>query len=545
MSKLRALWATVCLTAPLLTACGPVDSNVAHGNREGVLHINNGSEPQTIDPHIISSVPGGQIAWALFEGLVTLDPGTLEPMPGVAERWEISEDQLVWTFYLRDNARWSNGDPLTAEDFHWSFLRALSPAIGSSFAEYLFPIQGAREYFAGELDDPADLGVQVIDSHTLELTLHQPTPYFFQSLATFSSSMPVHRATIEAHGEPFARYTGWTRPENIVSNGPFVLSEWRMQKRLVVSKNPLYWDQQNVALEQIVFHPIDSESTEDRMYRVGQLHKTDMVPLAKIPEFLQSGNPEYRQTPMFGTYFLILNVERAPLDQVKVRQALAATIDRELLARSVLHDSVLPHRGIVPRGIAGYDPELPLPYDPEEGRRLLAEAGYPDGDGFPELEFIFNTSENNRKILIALQQMWKNELGISVTLTNMEWRVFVDKLDERDFQGSRLGWIGGFVDPVMFLELMTSDNVSNYSGFSNEVYDEIMRVLVPEAETPRERLKLLEEAEVLALKQAPYIPLYTYTDRYMIRQNVKGFPANLIKYYNYKYVSLADPMEQK
>lgn len=525
----------------VVAACSPTESNVESGNRDRILHIGNGSEPQTIDPHVISAANDLNIGAALFEGLVSLNPSTLVVEPGVAERWEFSDDQRVITFHLRKDARWSNGDPLTAHDFVWSLQRSLNPAMANQTAQYLLYLEGSQEYHTGVSGNPDGLGVEAIDDHTLQLTLTHPTPYFLQILAVYAAAYPVHRATVEAHGDAYARYTDWTRPENIVSNGAFVLEEWKLQKRLTVSKNPNYWDAQNVQLNGIVFHPIENETTEERMFRVGQLHVTDRVPLSKIPDYRRDNNPTYKQSPILGNWFLLLNTERPPLDDLRVRQALALAIDRELLVSTVLYGSTTPTASLTPGGVPGYSAPQPLRYDPERARQLLADAGYPAGEGWPGAEFMFNTNENNRKIMVALQQMWKEELDIEVSLTNLEWRVFLDNVDEHDYQGARMGWIGGYLDPTNFLDMFISDNPSNYTGFSNARYDEIMRLLAPRTSNTDKRFELLREAEAIPLEQAVVVPIFTYSNKQLVHESIKEFPTNLLRNYNFKHVRLGDP----
>ena len=538
LKRILRIGALASLLPLLPAACSTGESNVEASNRTGILHVGNGAEPRTLDPHMIDSVPEGVIAFAVFEGLVNLDTSTLEIEPGVAERWEFSEDQRVITFHLRKNARWSTGDPLTAEDFEWSFLRGLNPAMASGFADQLFHIEGAREYFNGDISDPEKVGIKALDAHTLEISLLRPTSFFLQILAGFAIALPVHRPTIEAHGKPFERFTRWTQPEHFVGNGAFVLEGWQMQRRVSVRKNPHYWDADKVGLEGIEFYPVENESTEERMFRVGQLHITDRVPLSKIPNYRLTENPTYRPSPIKGTYFLLLNTARPPLDDKRVRQALALSIDRQLLVGAVLQDSVIPSATLTPPGMPDYQVQSPLSHNPELARSLLADAGYPGGEGWPGAEFIFNTSEANRKVLVALQRMWKDELGISVTLTNMEWGVFLDKLTTRDFQGSRLGWVGAYMDPSGFLDLSVTDSVNNYTSFSSVRYDEIMRQLAPNAPDAASRFTLLSQAEALLLEEAPLIPLYAYLRRRLVQTNVKGMPANPLSYINFKHIRL-------
>jgi oligopeptide transport system substrate-binding protein len=527
------------LLTTLLVACGQGESNVAAGNRDAVLHFGNGTEPQTIDPHVMSGSPEVNIARALYEGLVTRNPLTLEMDPGVAERWEISGDGLVMTFHLNPAARWSNGDPVTAEDFVWSLRRSLHPDMGNQLAYTLYPISGARAFATGEVDDPAALGVRALDERTLQITLEHPDPFFLGTLGTYPA-YPVHRATIEAHGRATDRFTAWTRVENFVGNGPFTLAEWKMNRRLVVTRSETYWDAGNVALNAVVFHPIDNQVSEEKMFRVGQLHHSYQVPLSKIPGYLALPDSPYRQAPMQGTYYLMFNTLRPPMDDPRVRQALALAIDRDKLVAAVLRDTEQPATALVPPGTPGYtSPDL-LRHDPEQARNLLAAAGYPDGRGWPGLEYLFNTSENHRKIAVAIQQMWKEELGIEVSLANQEWKVYLDTVNERNFTLARMGWIASNLDPASFLDTFTSESGINRTGFSHPRYDEIMLRLAPATAEPEKRLALMHEAETLLMEALPIVPLYTYNSKHLVQPGVKGAQPNVLDIQNFKYIRL-DP----
>jgi oligopeptide transport system substrate-binding protein len=527
----------VALTA-LLTACGQGESNVAKGNREGVLHFGNGTEPQSLDPHVMSGSPEVNIARALFEGLVTRNPITLELDPGAAERWETSADGKVLTFYLNRAARWSNGDPVTAEDFAWSLRRSLNPKMGNQVAYQLYSIVGAQAYAEGKKDASA-LGVEVMDQHTLRITLNNPNPFFLGTMGTYPA-YPVHRATVEAHGKATDRYSGWTRPENFVGNGPFELSEWKLQRRVVVTKSETYWDADNVALNGVVFHPVEKATAEEKMFRVGQLHHTQLVPLSKIPGYRKYPDSPYRQAPFQGSYYLMFNVERAPVDDLRVRQALALAIDREALVNKVLQGTELGHNALIPAGTPGYTSPDILGHDPDRARALLAEAGFPNGKGWPGIEYLFNTSENHRQIAVTLQQMWKEELNIDVSLVNLEWKVFLDTTDNGDFTLARRGWVVTNMDPASFLNTFTSDSGVNNSRFSNARYDEIMLELAPAAADTTTRLALLQEAETLLLQNVPLVPLYTYNSKHLVQPSVKGAPPNLFDIQSFKYISL-DP----
>jgi oligopeptide transport system substrate-binding protein len=522
-----------------LIACSRGESNVSSGNRDGMLHFGNASEPQSIDPHVMSGSPEVNIARALYEGLVTINPVTLEMDPGVAERWEFSSDRKVITFHLNPQARWSNGDPVTADDFDWSLRRSLHPDMGNQVAYQLYPIMGAEAFSRGELADDDMLGVLPLGPHILQITLQHPDPYFLATLGAYPA-YPVHRATVEAHGKFTDRFTPWTRVENFVGNGPFTLTEWKINRRLVVSKSETYWDADKVALNAIVFHPVDNEVSEERMFRAQQLHYTYQVPINKISAYQEATESPYRQTPMQGSYYLQFNIERSPVNDPRVRKALAMTIDRERLVKTVLQGTEVPNSALVPAGTPNYSSPDILRYDPEQARVLLADAGYPGGQGWPGLEYLYNSSENHRRIAIALQQMWKDELNIDISLINQDWKVYLDTINRKDYTFSRRGWLAGDLDPASFLNTFTGENGINHTGFSNARYDEIMLKLAPETADPAERLALMQEAEAILLRTVAVIPLYTYNSKHLVQPSVKGAPANVLDIVVFKNISL-DP----
>ena len=535
MSASRFLLSVI--TTLSLIACGSGESNVVQGNREGILHVGNGTEPQGLDPHVVTGIPESNIVKALFEGLAVKNPQTLESEPGVAQRWEISDDGLTVTFHLNPEARWSNGDPMTAEDYVWSWQRALSPAMGNQYAYMLYPLVNAEAFATGKLDDFGEVGVKALDPHTLQVTLNAPTPYFIQLMDHYST-FAVHRPTIEKFGKATDRFTPWTRVDNIVGNGPFRLKEWKLNRRIIVEKSDTYWDSDNVALNGIEFYPVENIASEERMFRVGQLHYTNSIPLDKIPVYRAMADSPYVNAPYLGTYYYLLNTNEPPLDDVRVRQALSLAVDRQLLNDSVLHGTNVPAWGITPPGTLGYQPPQVFEYDVARARQLLAEAGYPDGEGWPGLELIYNTSESHLKVAVALQQMWKDALNIDVTLANQEWKVYLDSVDQMDFQMARRGWIGDYVDPNNFLDLFLCNGGNNNTGFCDPVYDEMITQQAPRAKTREERYAIFKAAETRLMEQMPLIPIYTYTSNHLIHPSVQGMPSNLMDYVNYKYVEL-------
>ena len=532
----------ICLLTIFTLGCGGGESRVSQGDREGVLHYGNGAEPQGLDPHVVTGIPEHHIVNALFEGLASKNPYTLEPEPGIAKSWDISDDGTVITFHINPEARWSNGDAVTAHDYVWSWKRALNPAMGNQYAYMLYPVKNAEAFASGKLEDFGEVGVKALDDLTLEVTLSAATPYFIQLMDHYST-FAVHPPTIEKFGKATDRYTKWTRAENIVGNGPFVLDEWLLNRRVTVKKSDTYWDRDNVKLNGVVFYPTENASSEERMFRVGQLHVTGTVPLEKIPVYREMPDTPYVNSPYLGTYYYLLNIHEQPLDDLRVRQALAMTVDREKLANTVMHNIVVPAYAITPPGTLGYHPPQLFEHDVEKARQLLAEAGFPNGEGWPGVELLYNTSEGHRKIAVALQQMWKDALNIDVTLTNQEWKVYLDSVDQMNFQMARRGWVGDYVDANNFLDMFLCGGGNNSTGFCEQAYDDMILRQAPQAKTREERYAIFHAAETMLMEQMPIIPIYTYTSNKLKQPSVKGLPSNLMNHLNLKYVYLDDGNE--
>ena len=410
------------LLAGVLAGCGPGNRPVDQGAHNKVLNITVGTEPEDIDPHVVTGVPEHHIIVALTEGLVAEDPVDLHPVPGTAERWEVSDDGTVYTFHLRGSAKWTNGDPVTADDFVQSFKRILTPALASKYSYMLFVMKGAEDYSTGKLKDFAQVGVRAIDERTLEITLNSPTPYFL-SLLNHYTWFPVHIATIEKHGGLVKRGSGWTKPENFVSNGPFRLKSWRLGRKIVVEKNPDYWDAATTKLDEIHFYPIELETTQENAFRGGQLHNIYNLHIDKIATYKKEHPDELRIKPHLASYFYRFNTTRKPCDDVRVRKALAMSLDRGSITKNVTKGEQMPALFFTPPGVAGYTARARIEENIDKARQLLAEAGYPDGKGFPSLELLYNTTEGHRIIAEAIQQMWKKNLNINITLQNQEWKV--------------------------------------------------------------------------------------------------------------------------
>ncbi len=528
---------TVLLLSTALAGCGTGENNVEAGNRDGIFHLANAAEPQGLDPHVVTGVPENRILSSLFEGLVVKNPYTLEPEPGVAQRWEVSADGLVYTFYLNPQASWSNGEQVTASDFVWSWNRALHPQTGNRNAYMLYPVLNAEKYVKGEITDFSKVGIEAVDDTTLKVTLEAATPYFLQLMDHYAA-FAVHPETLLKFGGMTDRFTAWTRPGNFVGNGAFRLDDWAINRFIKVSKNDTYWDRNKVSLNGIVYHPVDNLSLEERMFRVNQLHRTYEVPLEKVPAYRVMPDTPYNQDPYIGTYYYLFNLDQAPVDDVRVRRALSMAVDRELLTRTVMQNIVTPAYSMVPPGTLGYQPPRLFDFDPEAARALLAEAGYPNGRGWPGLSILYNTHEAHRKIAVAIQQMWKKHLGIEVTLSNQEWKVYTDSVNTRNFQVARRGWIGDYVDPNTFLELFLTGGGNNNTGFADPVYDDLVSQKAPKASTREARFGYFYQAETRLIETMPVIPIYTYNSRYLLHPSVEGMPGNLLDSLNWKYVKL-------
>ncbi len=534
----RALWGATLLCAAVSEAgCSRRETNVVAGNRDQILHQSTGAEPNTLDPQTIQTNADFNLIVALGEGLAAHDPHDLHPVPGVAERWDTSADGLTWTFHLRADARWSNGDPVTAQDFLFSYQRILSPALAAQYNYMFYAVRGARDFNEGRLRDFAATGFAAPDPHTLVLTLEHPLPYLAQ-LAAHWSWFPVHPPTIRKFGRADERDTAWIRPGNHVGNGPFALAAWSAGQEIVVRKNPRYWDAARVRLAEIHFHFIDDVEVEERAFRTGQLHVTYEVPVGKIATYQRESPELLHLDPYFGTYYFGCNLARPPLNDVRVRRALSLALDRRALCANVVRGGQQPATGFVPPGVPGYaSPVATVGTDPDEARRLLAEAGFPGGKNFPPVELTFNTNQNHRAIAEAAQEMWRRELGIAVTITNQESKVFFENLHHQHYTLARWGWIADFLDPVAFLETSVSTAGYNQSGYANPEFDRILAVSQRTAD-PAGRFRVLRDAEALLVRDQPMIPVYFYTRPTLRAPAVRGWWPNALDFHPYKYVWL-------
>lgn len=529
----------VCFSTFLLLSgpgCGKRTTRVELGNREQILHLANGSEPEDLDPQITTGVTEDHIIRAMIEGLVSEDPVDLHPVPGMAERWDISPDGKTYTFHLRANARWSNGDPVTAQDFVRSYRRALSPELANEYKDMFFYVVNAEKFYKQEITNFDEVGFKALDERTFQVSLHHPTSYFL-SLLNHHSWFPIHIPTVEKHGKLYQRGNRWTRPENYVANGPFVLSEWKVNSVIAVKKNPFYWDADRVKLKEIRFYPLERLDTEERAFRSGQIHKTYKIPPTKI-DYYKEHNPDLlKQAAYLGTYFYMLNTTNVALSDKRVRQALAMSIDRAAIVKNVTRGGELPAFSLVPPKTMGYTSRTQIPFDVPRAKKLLADAGFPEGKGFPKIQLLYNTLESHKTIAEAIQQMWKKNLGIDITLRNEEWKVYLDSRKLGKFDLFRYGWIADYVDPNAFLDMWLSDGGNNNSGWANKQYDDLIAEAGRTIDTAA-RFEIFQKAEALLLDEMPIMPIYFYTTSYLLQPNVKNWNLTILDHQPYKYVFL-------
>ena len=541
MKRISQFGAVVLAVAAVLgaTGCGRREKPADAAINEQRLIMVISADPQSLDPHVATGFPEYQVFMAIYEGLTRLDPRTCEPLPGVASSWDPSPDGKTYTFHLRPDARWSNGDPVTADDFAYSIRRILSRNLGAEYAYFLYDLKNAEAYHNGAITDFSKVGVEVRDPHTLVLNLNRATPYFPAKLF-HQAWMPVHRATVEAAGAMDDRRSKWARPGTLVGNGPFILKEWRNNERLVVVRNPYFHDATSVKLNEIDFLPMENTDTGDRAFRAGQVHVTDALPPARIAIYREENNPEYRSNTYLGTAFIQFNLTRKPLDDVRVRRALSLACDRKTIVEKVLRAGQVPAGSFTPPGTAGYDPPMEPIFDPEAARALLAEAGYPGGKGFPELEATFPSSNNGQLMMEAMQEMWRRELGINIRIANVEWKVFLENLTALNYDIGFSSWIGDYIDPTTFLTMMVSESGNNRTGWKNAQYDTLIDRAGDNPDKAARYLRLAEAERVL-LDEQPIAPLWHLTRNYLIHPAVRGYYPNLLDLHPYQDVWLEEP----
>ena len=519
----------------LCASCARKTTNVEAGNRDQELFIGLGTEPAALDPHITTGLTEYSVMVALLEGLTTLNAQTMAPEAGAAESWEISEDGLQYTFHLDPKGRWSNGDPVTAHDFLFSFERILTPLLGAPYAYMLFPLSGAEAFNKGQLTDFSDVGAHAPDAHTLVLKLTTPTPYFL-SLLAHNTWWPVHPPTILKHGSMTDRISKWTKAGNYVGNGPFQLTHWKLNNEIYATRNPYYRAPECVSLKGIHFLPINPLA-EERSFRKGHLHVSSTVPIHRIDWYRQHQPKSLRFDTTLGVYYYMLNTSQGVLADVRVRKALAYSINREQITEHILRAWQQPAYHFTPPNTGGYNADARLPYDPELARQLLADAGFPGGEGFPKFELLYNTSESHRALAVAIQQMWKSELGIEIELHNQEWKAYLSTREAGEFDILRASWFGDYDDPNTFLSLGETANGNNHTNWSSAEYDRLIQ-LAAHTQDVDARKAIFQQAEALLLDEMPIIPLYFYVTSRLIAPSVQGWHPSLLDNHPYQAISL-------
>lgn len=486
--------------------------------QEVIRHIKD--EPASLDPAKIVGLPEIQVIRDLFEGLTNQsEQGDI--VPGVATRWQ-SNDNRTWIFTLRDNARWSDGAPLKAQDFVYSWQRLVDPANSSSFAWFaaLAGIGNAQDIIDGKMS--ADkLGVTALDDRTLRIQLDKPVPYF-PSLTVNASLYPVPRHTIEKFGH------AWTRPGNLVGNGAYTLQDRVVNEKLVAVRNPHYWDNDKTVLNKVTFIPVNQETAATKRYLAGDIDITESFPKILYQKLLKDIPGEVYTPPQLGTYYYAFNTQKGPTADVRVRQALNMTIDRRILTDKVLGTGEKPAWHFTPEVTAGFSPESsPLEEMSQaelnaQAKMLLRAAGY--GPDKPlALTLLYNTSENHQKIAIAIAAMWKKNLGVDVKLQNQEWKTYIDSRNTGNFDVIRASWVGDYNEPSAFLSLLNSTHSGNISRFNSPAYDKILNQATLET-TNSARSQDYNLAEKVLQEQSPIAPIYQYTNGRLIKPWLKGYP---------------------
>lgn len=486
-----------------------------------------------IDPSRVSETEGMFVANQLFEGLVSPSRRSGEPLEaGVAERWTVSPDSRVWTFTLRESARWSNGRPVTADDFVYAWLRKLDPQTAADGVDPLLYIAGAEEFNLGKVKDPTTVGVKALDARTLQVTLRCSVPYWPSYLVS-AHHLPVPREAIEAHGRM------WDRPENIVTNGAYHLVELKERDRLVMVKSQTYWDRDNVRIPRIVAYHAETETQAQALYESGEVHwARGSVSPNTVTAAMESKRPDFFIDPLLCTYYYLFRVDKPALSDVRVRRAIDLAIDKATLVKHVTRGMQLPADSVVPSSFEvthGYKRPPTESYDPDAARRLLAEAGFPNGQGMPELRLIYNTMESHKAVADYVGRQLQENLGVTVKVENMEWKSLLQQLRTKDYQLARLGMCANDT-PISFLEQFKSTSPRNDMGWSSPEFDAAFEKARCGSNNEAEYLANVAEAERLVVEGRSVAPLYWYTRPYFLAPVIGGFDVHvedehLVKYF--------------
>lgn len=497
----------------------------ARSQTKQVVNMNLSAEPETIDPGRAKGQPDLTVVNAIMEGLTRYNL-KCELEPAMAERWEISDDGRTYKFFIRKDARWSNGDPVTAYDFEYAWKRVLDPEYASSYAYQLYYIENAYEYNDPdnlEVTSPDMVGVKAIDASTLEVTLAVPALHFL-GLTAFPTYFPVHKATVEDN-------PSWDiLADTYINNGPFKLVRWEPFQKIVCVKNEAYWDREQVNLDELIFSIVSEESTALALYERNDFDIVYNIPSQELERLKAAPDSGLKIADELAVALYIFNITKEPFDDVRVRKALAAALDRQALADYVTRGGERPAYAYVPYGLPDVNPwddfrKMGGDYfaeSIEEARFWLSEAGYPDGKGFPEVELLINESQDNLRMAQAVQEMWKQNLGIqSVTIRPLEWRMYLGTIFTMEHQIAGAGWGADYLDPMAFLDVYVSFGGNNVSGFKNETYDELI-ALANSTSDPQVRIGAMHQAEQILMDEMPILPLIFYTKPYLMKDHVKN-----------------------
>lgn len=500
---------------------------------ESVLRIGNGPEPESLDPQRATSVSAFNVLRDLYEGLTRIGADG-QPQPAAAQSWRVSADGLRYEFELRPDARWSNGDPLTAEDFVAALRRAVHPDTAAPLLQLLAPISEALAISEGR-SEPEALGVQALSPSRLEIQLKRPAPYLLSVLA-HPIAYPLHHSTRAARG----------RPRDIVSNGAYRLQAWQLQAQIELRRNPFYWADTRTRIDRVLYLPSDDVNAELKRYRAGELDITYEIPLVQAPKLREKFGAELHVAPYIGSYFYGINVSQPPLaNQPRLRRALSLVIDRGVIVDKVMNGLALPAYSWVPASVSGYTPQRYGWADwtreqrLAEARRLYAQAGYSAARPL-QLELRYNTHDDHKRIATVVAAMWKQYLGVQTRLINEENKVFLaNRRARRLTQVFRAAWIADYDDATSFLDILRGDSGRNDTGWRSARYDALLDAAAEAADAPT-RLRRLGEAERLVLDEAPVIPLYTYVSKHLVKPHVQGWQDNALDYHYSKDLSLRD-----
>lgn len=492
---------------------------------ETVFRRDNGSEPKSIDPQLASEDAGANVLYDTFEGL-TKQTIAGNIVPGMAESWEVSPDGKTYTFHLRD-ALWSDGTPVSAEDFVYAWQRAVNPSTGSEYAFILYPVKNAEAIATGEEKNPATLGVKAADARTLIVTLNHPTPYFLELLSHYTT-FPVPQKVVEAYGNQ------WTKPAHFVSNGAYHLSEWKPQAQISAVKSDTYWNKNQVSIDKVIYYPIEDRNAAFSRYRAGELDYVSSLAAEQLDWSRKEIPGQLHINPYLATYYFGFNLTKAPFkDNLKLRKALTIAIDRQIIVDRVTKAGQIPAYSIVPpstNNAKPYEPDyakLSRSNQIELARKLYQEAGY-SNDKPLKVNLVYNTNETHKKIAVAVAAMWKQILGVQTSLENKEWKVLLSDMAQKKANLFRYSWIGDYNDPYTFLELFQANSGLNHPGYMNSAYDAKLEQAAGTQDLQK-RADILYEAEKIFTDDYAIAPLYHYVSVILLKPNIKGYEPNIMK----------------